>query len=198
MSSCTYYNPLVYLPQLRETSALHYSISGWEMFVFVPFRWGEKSRVCFAVVVSLWLALFVPRIEQWFSDMCFDLPQSSAIWCLTSAESWCCEIECSGWALSRRAKHLLLAAGDRSLFSFSAGLNGGASLLLHQHLSLSRSLSFCFIYFLLFCLLSVSPPAVSPVAVVTCKNCWLWGQLNLFTWPVDSVRLSFPFSWIKQ
>lgn len=38
-------------------------------------------------------------------DTCSDPPSSSAIWCLTSAESWCCEIECSGWALSRSPKH---------------------------------------------------------------------------------------------
>lgn len=104
---CADFNRLVYLPQLRETlpgktqaTAIASCASRKCFYLFL--RGGVKSQEA---------RLPWSPLSDWSEatrrrgDTCSDPPSSSAIWCLTSAESWCCEIECSGWALSRSPKH---------------------------------------------------------------------------------------------
>lgn len=104
---CADFNRLVYLPQLRETSpgktqaTARASCAGRKCFYL--FLWGggksQEARLPWSPLHD-WSEATRRR-----GDTCSDPPSSSAIWCLTSAESWCCEIECSGWALSRSPKH---------------------------------------------------------------------------------------------
>lgn len=104
---CADFNRLVYLPQPRETSpgktqaTARASCAGRKCFYL--FLWGggksQEARLPWSPL-SDWSEATRRR-----GDTCSDPPSSSAIWCLTSAESWCCEIECSGWALSRSPKH---------------------------------------------------------------------------------------------
>lgn len=104
---CADFNRLVYLPQLRETlpgktqATARASCAGRKCFYL--FLWGggksQEARLPWSPL-SDWSEATRRR-----GDTCSDPPSSSAIWCLTSAESWCCEIECSGWALSRSPKH---------------------------------------------------------------------------------------------
>ena len=111
--SCTYFNPLVYSPLLSETlptlQATHPHTPapppGGNIFVFVLLGRAARSTEprCRGGLSSR-LLLILPDDRQRFSDMCCDLPRPGAICCLTSARSWCCEIECSGWAFSRRFK----------------------------------------------------------------------------------------------
>lgn len=162
------------------------------MYLFLSQARVKKSRVCFAVV-SLRLALFVLRIEQWFSDMCFDLPQSSAIWCLTPTESWCCEIECSGWALSRSPKTLAIS-GRRQEPVF------WIEVLLSQHLSSSLLLSFILLYLSALLSVFVSRGVISGrgnmqelLALLRLRSYWVVYVTSWF--PV--IDFSF-FSWINK
>lgn len=143
------------------------------MFVFLPFsRWGETSRGSFSVVS------FRLRIEQWFSDMCFDRPQSSAIWCLTLAESWCCEIKCSGWAPSRSPETLAISGRWQEPV---LPLCRTKFRCLPVALSTSLPLWLSFILLYLSAFLSILSPAVSSVAGVTYKSCWMysgWGLIQ--------------------